>query len=111
MKTTITENYRVIIYPRSIGDFGWASISPQAIEPNYIKRQEMYKDKCEEIIDDVKRHVNNVGSVNIEYDSREICEFCKSDWEQDEVTGEPQCCVKAVKEFENLLKTNQTENG
>ena len=95
MKKIIKENYRVIIEPH------------YAL---YLRGEELEEDArrtCESIVEDIKRHVDEVGRVDIENDSREICEFCLREWdvyEKDDledgiVAGLPGCCNKAQEEF------------
>ena len=65
------KNYRVIIEPRTIGDYEFASISESAIEPDEDKRNKEYKKRCEEILEQVKRHIDYVGNVYIDFDTEE----------------------------------------
>ena len=103
MKVTKKDNYRVIIEPRGLGNYGFASISDHAIEPDETKRNQRYKELCEEIVDDVKRHVDSVGSVYVDFDTTEICEYWGYEWETDE-NGCPVCCQKAVDEWDSKNK-------
>ena len=95
MKKIIKENYRVVI------------------EPNYAlyyrgeEREEDARRTCESIIDDIKRHVDELSSVELDYDEKEICEFCLREWEVEEkddaylkiFIGQPVCCQEAIDEF------------
>lgn len=83
-------NYRVVVEPKT--------------GPHYFSRtQESIlaeeKSACEEMVEQIKRHVDMVGRIDVEYDTEEICSYCKLQWEVDEQTGEPQCCTKAQVEF------------
>jgi hypothetical protein len=100
------ENFRVEVEPRSIGDYGFASISDYAIEPNENKRNERYERICECIVEDIKRHVDDVGWVGVVYDTSEVCSFCGNEWEvnedpndEDWELGEPLCCDEATSEW------------
>lgn len=62
---------------------------------------EFFRDICEEMILQIKRHVDNVGLLHLEWDW--ICSFCGRDWEEDE--DGPLCCTKAVEEYDNDKKT------
>ncbi len=100
MKKTLIKNYRVVI------------------EPNYSlylrdeEREEDARRTCESIIEDIKRHVDDVDSVELDYEENEICEFCKEEWEVYDrdfpvdgiQKGLPACCEKAQQEFKTNLK-------
>lgn len=90
MKQVKTKNYRVVVEPRMY---------------TYIRRyltEEQYRRVCNEIIEQIKRHVDDVLDVQIEFDSEYTCEYCENTWEEDE-NGEPMCCGKAQEEW----KSNQ----
>jgi hypothetical protein len=98
MKVTINENWRVVVEPRGLGSFGFGSISDYAIEPDKEKREAKYKDACGDIIQEIKRHVDGVGSAYWECDTRHECSFCGYEWDVDEI-GCPLCCQDAIDEF------------
>ncbi len=59
----------------------------------------------------IKRHVDNVEDVRIEYDTDEVCSFCNYNWEVSEddsdpdfPKGTPVCCQDAIDEYNNLVK-------
>lgn len=95
MKKIIKENYHVVV------------------EPNYSlylrdeEREEDARITCESIAEEIKRHVDDVNSIETVCDEREICEFCETNWdayEKDDsengiVAGLPGCCNKAQEEF------------
>ena len=101
MKKVVKDNYRVVVYPDQ----------PEWREPDYILSD------CENIIAQIKRHVDDVEEINIEHDTKEICSFCNSIWEiweaNDEMEphgckkGQPMCCDEAIKEWEKNRKTTQ----
>lgn len=66
---------------------------------NYVDEEEKLRD-CKEIVEQVKRHVDNVFSCNVFWDPIKTCSFCGYGWDEDEKTGEPFCCTKAVEEWE-----------
>ena len=86
MKKVKAENYRVVVEPRMYTH----------IRRDFTEKQ--YRDACNGIIEQIKRHVDNVLYVEIKFDSEYVCEFCGSTWEEDE-NGEPMCCGKAQEEF------------
>jgi len=84
MKKRIYYDYRLTVWPGA-----WFSRIPGD------------KSDCEDILEQIQRHVNGIKQVNIEFTTKDICEFCKSKWEQDE-NGQPVCCNKAVEEWDRL---------
>lgn len=93
-------NFRVIVDPKSLGDFGSIRVSdnfwgktPEQIEKDYLQR-------CKEIKDQIMRHVDDVHSVDIEYDTEEICSHCGYAWEIDPEDNLPLCCSKAIEEVQ-----------
>ena len=99
MKVTREGNFRVIVTPRSPGDYGFAHISGQKWDEGEERRA------CEEVADQIRRHVDGLPSasfnrsrgVDVECDTVEVCSFCGYEWELDE-NGVPACCDKAVAE-------------
>lgn len=97
MKKNRKQNIRVVVYPRSPGDFGSFSISGQK------RSEEETLQMCEEIADDIRRHVDNIPSrsiggnsrgVSVEWDDDPVCEYCGSIWSEDSVTYNGGCCSK-----------------
>lgn len=83
----VRDNFRVVIDV----DRQWS------FARNLVQQEEVMESRAKDIIKDVKRHVDGVESVYIETDF--VCEFCGYGWEVDE-TGMPQCCQKAIDEWE-----------
>ncbi|MFZ4264472.1 hypothetical protein [Streptomyces arboris] len=111
MKKTVREDFRIVITPRRLGDLGWMSISDHMASDN-IERDT--RERCDEIAEQVQRHVDNVGSVEVQFTEVHTCSHCFLTWEEltaeeaadtstriDEhsVEGEPVCCDKAIAEF------------
>lgn len=72
--------YRVVVDPqRSV--FGFTRLDGGDME----------RKKCEEIVADIKRHVDNIGYCNVEVESAS-CEYCGADWTEagDDYNGG--CC-------------------
>lgn len=101
MKIVRKSNFRVVVTPRRLGDYGSIRISDnffgnksdEQIEKDYLNR-------CKDIADQIKRHVDDVDSVEVDYDAEEpVCSHCNLDWDIDE-DGCPTCCNKAIEEFE-----------
>jgi hypothetical protein len=92
MKVTYQENYRVVVEPRGLGNFGCVHMSDGLIERDPQKRAARYKDLCESIKDDIKRHVDDVGSVYIESDTVKECSHCGSTWSEKSDQYNGGCC-------------------
>lgn len=88
MKKTIEENFRVEVTP----DIWFDS----------ERTPEEYYKRCNALLHDIKRHVDGIDMISIECDTKEICEFCNGEWEEED-NGQPVCCGKAVDEWK--LKT------
>lgn len=84
MKKRVEEDFHIEVYP-----FVW-----RIDKPADIKRT------CEKIKDAIRRHVDDIDSVNVCYITRDICEFCSSTWEEG-LSGLPPCCDKAIEEWES----------
>lgn len=92
LKKTIFENYRVEVSPDI-----W-----------YGPSHEKYLDALNDLKKDIVRHVDGIEDVSVQWDSKEVCEFCECEWElweeEDEKEeggfkkGIPVCCDKAQKE-------------
>ena len=106
MKITRKINFKVVIEPRRLGDYGFVSVSDSFTgrEPQRISKD--YEERCEEIVEQVKRHVNNVGWIGIESDTEEVCSHCGNTWDvspddsdPNYPKGTPLCCNRAIEEF------------
>ena len=94
MKKIIKENYRVIIIPTI---HGWL-----------LKAEDKTDEEVcvEHLLKDVKRHID-CEQAHVEFDSKEICEFCLEEWDEydrdfpdDNIKkGLPGCCGKAQDEW------------
>jgi hypothetical protein len=91
-------NFRVVVEPKRLGDYGGIRTSDSFLrKPDQIEKD--YQRRCDEIAEEIKRHVDNVGSVEVNYDTEEVCGHCQREWEVDD-EGCPTCCDKAIQEFE-----------
>lgn len=93
-RKTIRENFRVEVVPRSVGDFGYVSVSGLA-----PRKEEEAISACEEIAEQIRRHVDGLPSwrdrgVSVEWDSKPVCEHCGSAWTEDSETYNGGCCSK-----------------
>lgn len=80
MKRTKVVNHRVVIIPSQILGLSLDEDMPMA---------------CEQIKDQVNRHVDGVGDVIIESDVVDECEHCGYAWEDN-----PECCNAAIEEWD-----------
>ena len=91
-------DFRVVVYPRGLGDFGLVSTSDRFVfghGPDAdAKIEQEYQARCEEIAADILRHVNSVGGIEIEFDQEPVCEHCGSRWTEDSDTYNGGCCSK-----------------
>lgn len=107
MKKTRKENICVVVDPSTYSG----------------EKEDSILKTAEFIAQGIKRHVDDVQYVSIEYDTVHYCEFCDETWEvittedvekyPDDpyaVEGMPICCGKAQDEFlENLRKEREKD--
>lgn len=91
MKKTIQTNYRVVVEPRRIGNLGFVHVSDSWFGDEEKISKEYY-DLCNEIVENIERCITNTGSVYIESDKIDVCEFCKSYWTEDSDEYNGGCC-------------------
>lgn len=89
----ITENFRIQIDPTDPSELG-------LFRYPVVTTEQAWEDRCNEIREAIKRHIDNIDRVYIKRDRYLVCEFCGEKWE-DVVgdKGEPYCCDKAQEEF------------
>jgi hypothetical protein len=77
--------------------------------------RELMRD-CEEIADQIKRHVDGVRYVSVQFDVHEKCEHCGSNWTENGRVYNGGCCdadhapyaaAEAFFDFVALLKTGE----
>ena len=91
MKASKPINYRVAVYPQTKA-YGFSLGIDE-------------KKACEDIMNDVKRHVDDLGYVEIEFDTEHTCSHCDSTWTEDSETFNGGCCAK------DMENEPQTESG
>lgn len=87
--------FRVVVTPRSPGDFGNVFISGQTQSERDWVRQ------CEAIAQGIRRHVDDLPSggdrgVSVEWNTALVCEHCGSDWTEESDAYNGGCCSKDV---------------
>jgi hypothetical protein len=92
-KEITINNYRVVVEPVT-------HVYGIKLSADTIKRD------CQEIANQIKRHVDNIEHISVEFDTKITCSHCGYEWEVDE-TGLPQCCTKAQVEFEQQNQINE----
>lgn len=80
---------RVIVDPRSLGNYGFVIMSDPS-QPDVRERR--YKQRCDEIIEQIRRHVDNVGYVEREDITKAVCSFCGCRWTEDTDNYNGGCC-------------------
>ena len=78
------ENYRVIVEARK----------PFWLINDDKKLDQEMKSRCEDIVQQIKRHIDDVSYVGLDWDVSKQCEFCGSDWTEDSKTSNGGCCDK-----------------
>jgi len=61
--------------------------------------EEIIRD-LKEIVEGIKRHVDNVGSVVLAYDTEQTCEFCCNPWTEGDSPHNEGCCDKDIELME-----------
>jgi len=102
--TGIKTNFRIIVEPRRFGDMGFVRTSDDFL---YGRGKEAearlardYEDRCNEILSELKRHVDNVGYAWVEFDQPSVCEHCGSYWAEESTSYNGGCCSKDEEEQE-----------
>lgn len=92
-------NFRVVVEPET-HIFGF-KLSDDTIQRN-----------LKEIKEQIKRHVDNISYVNIEWDTEAKCSYCGLSWEVSEddsdpdfPKGTPVCCQGAIDEYNEIKET------
>lgn len=80
------DNFRVVIDPvRAMRPFG---LTTQATWESRMQ------DACEDIVADIRRHVDDVGYVQIVCDQEQVCEHCGYRWSEESKDYNGGCCEK-----------------
>ncbi len=104
----IKHNYRIVIAPRRLGDYGFMTVSERMAEPDPVRRAKLYHERCESMIEQIKRHIDDVGSVYIEHETECSCPYCGNSWTPDE-KGYNGCCDEQELERDKELGVTKTE--
>jgi hypothetical protein len=93
---TIRDNYRLVVSPQERGV--WITFKKETMTDH-----SQWLKTLGEIEKEIRRHVDNVDSIQHFWDERKECIHCGYDPEPAE-GGCPQCCREAVKDFEEWQK-------
>lgn len=91
-KVIKNSNYRVVVTP-------YVSSVTRSLHRTTESLERDIKNKCHDLADSIKRHVDGIDSIEIECDAEYVCGHCGLPWNETE-EGEPNCCAEAVKEYE-----------
>ena len=83
MKTIRHENYRVVVEPEQPR---WMTDKKRILE--------LSKETCHSIAEAIRRHVDDVGSVDVVCDTVTVCEHCGYAWDDESSDYNGGCCTK-----------------
>lgn len=90
-------NFKVVVEPKRLGDYGSIRVSD-----SFFRREDQiekdYERRCMGMVDQIKRHVDEVDNAYVDYDTEEVCSHCGYEWDENE-DGEPLCCDNAIAEY------------
>lgn len=90
-KLSKKSNFRVVIHPRSLGNLGLMIVPDSMISSN---AELEYEKLCNEISNQVRRHIDGVGFVEVDFDREYVCEHCGYKWTEDGDKYNGGCCDK-----------------
>ncbi|TBW96706.1 hypothetical protein TP46_12350 [Xanthomonas citri pv. aurantifolii] len=73
---------------------GFISMSDAMAAGSKENIAKQYEERCREIVDQIKRHVDDVRSVEIESDHEAICSHCGSEWSEEDDAYNGGCCER-----------------
>lgn len=93
-KKVIINSYTIIVLPRRIGDFGSLRVSDSFISQDEAYLDRLRRERAEDIVKQIQRHVDDVDSVYAEPNASSVCEHCGSYWSEDDDNYNGGCCDK-----------------
>ena len=90
------DDIRIVIYPRSEGDYGWISIGNVGTPETNARHLET---EAGRIMSEIRRHVDAPGQVSIAYNRRLRCSYCGDVEPLQEQDRWPECCSAEQSEF------------
>lgn len=91
-KKTNEIGYRVIVEPHTLEPFWYRGIMGH--DAGMAQRLKDQKANAQTIAEQIKRHVDNVGSVEVETETQEVCSHCGSAWTEDGSDYNGGCCAE-----------------
>jgi hypothetical protein len=95
---SIPSNFRIVVEPRGLGDLGWVRTSASFLYGNgpdaEARISKDMQDRCEEIVSQIKRHVDLISYAGVEFDQPDVCEHCGYPWGEDQPNYNGGCCQK-----------------
>ena len=55
-------------------------------------KEEVIKETCEEIIQQISRHIDSVKNISLERETEKVCEYCERFWTEDDLNYNGGCC-------------------
>ncbi|WP_202844739.1 hypothetical protein [Luteimonas saliphila] len=109
-------NFRVVIEPRRLGNFGSISVSDSFFYRGPLADERIaqeYDDRCREIAEQVRRHVDNVSHTSVEFDQEPVCQHCGSTWTESSDDYNGGCCAadEDAQLAREALTTQHPEGG
>jgi hypothetical protein len=83
-------NYRVVVDPRHPAWYDFCRG-----DADYERH---FKKTCENIVEQIKRHVDDVGFIEIKHDVVATCEYCERPWTEDDPNYN-QCCGRDEEDY------------
>lgn len=93
-KVTKHTDWQVVVTAKRLGDFGLIRVSDSIAAVNEADRVRQYNERCEQIIRDIKRHVDNVSDAELVVVTESTCEHCGEPWTEVSDTFNGGCCDK-----------------
>jgi len=94
-KRVVNDNVRVEVY----ADIGWRANpnnrrTGESVVDHRARIADDLRSTCETIASEIRRHVDDVASVVVNYDRVPVCEHCGADWTEDSPDYNGGCCRK-----------------
>lgn len=87
-------NFRVEVTPRAPGDLGICFIGGQT------RTEEETRAICNDMIQQIRRHVDGIDSAVLVYDVEETCEHCGRQWTEGDSPHNGGCCDQDCEVFD-----------
>ena len=107
-RKTYQDNFRVVLYPRRLGHLYGVRVSDTFMEPDEERRRKHYKSEAEDLQQQAKRHTD-AGSVDLESDTVEVCEWCGSTWTEGNSPHNGGCCQRDSEVADRCELTGESE--